>query len=416
MIARILTAESAMSFDQLEAQAQRILSAFAASGHEAVAPSVIQPAGVFLDAIGEALRARTYVFTDPGGSELCLRPDLTVPVCRLHLERDPSGLTHARYCYNGAAFRYQPASAGPTHPREFRQAGIEQIGTRPGVTPERADAECLAAVLDALAAAGLPPEAVDIRSGDLALAQAVLAAVDMPARWRRRLAGLHGRPEAFRAELARLSATPGSQAQDLAQLLGPHVRADLLDRLAATHDTPTAKADQIAIVSSHLEACSLDPIGARTVEDLAQSLAALARDAVARPLDPEATAVIERYAGITCRLADLPSALSRLAVETGVAIGPAIASVERRVAALQAADVNVGRISFCGEFGRSLAYYTGFVFEIGVPDLPQSSPIAGGGRYDGLMRACGARCDVPAVGAAIHTERLLSALAGGTAP
>ena len=35
-----------------------------------------------LDAIGEALRARTYVFIDPDGDELCLRPDLTVPALR----------------------------------------------------------------------------------------------------------------------------------------------------------------------------------------------------------------------------------------------------------------------------------------------------------------------------------------------
>ncbi|MFX9185028.1 ATP phosphoribosyltransferase regulatory subunit, partial [Acinetobacter baumannii] len=86
--------------------------------------AIIQPAGVFLDAVGETLRARTYIFNDPDGQELCLRPDLTVPTCRLHIERSADPATPARYCYNGAAFRYQPAGADAAHPREFRQAGI----------------------------------------------------------------------------------------------------------------------------------------------------------------------------------------------------------------------------------------------------------------------------------------------------
>ena len=39
--------------------------------------------------------------------------------------------------------------------------------------------------------------------------------------------------------------------------------------------------------------------------------------------------------------------------------------------------------------------------------------MAGGGRYDKLMRVVGATVDVPAVGAMIHTERLLDAVQGG---
>src|SRR5215475_6983103 len=78
--------------------------AFTRGGYERIAPAVIQPAGLFLDVVGESLRARTYVFTDPDGAELCLRPDLTVPTCRLHLERHAQPNTPARYCYSGSAF------------------------------------------------------------------------------------------------------------------------------------------------------------------------------------------------------------------------------------------------------------------------------------------------------------------------
>src|SRR5687767_6185966 len=99
-----MSAESAREFGALEAQASTLLGLFGRAGYEQVAPSIIQPADIFLDQIGEALRGRTYVFTDLAGEELCLRPDLTVPVSRLYLERHPNADQPARYCYNGPAF------------------------------------------------------------------------------------------------------------------------------------------------------------------------------------------------------------------------------------------------------------------------------------------------------------------------
>src|SRR6185295_1394141 len=124
-----MAAESARSFEALEAQATTLLDTFRRAGYEQVAPSIIQPADIFLDQIGEQIRSRTYVFTDLAGDELCLRPDLTVPVSRLYLERHPKANTVARYCYNGPAFRFQ-LQGGAAAPREFRQAGIECFGEK----------------------------------------------------------------------------------------------------------------------------------------------------------------------------------------------------------------------------------------------------------------------------------------------
>jgi ATP phosphoribosyltransferase regulatory subunit len=70
-----MTAESALHFEALEAQAEQIMGVFARAGYERVAPSFIQPAEIFLDRIGEALRNRTYVFTDPDAPALGLHPD-----------------------------------------------------------------------------------------------------------------------------------------------------------------------------------------------------------------------------------------------------------------------------------------------------------------------------------------------------
>ena len=67
--------------------------------------------------------------------------------------------------------------------------------------------------------------------------------------------------------------------------------------------------------------------------------------------------------------------------------------------------MDVGRPDFAAVFGRKLEYYTGFVFQIEAGER-RHGPVAGGGRYDRLLSDIGAPHAVPAVGCAIHTERL----------
>jgi histidyl-tRNA synthetase len=59
-------------------------------------------------------------------------------------------------------------------------------------------------------------------------------------------------------------------------------------------------------------------------------------------------------------------------------------------------------------FAPGLAYYTGLVFEVTHPDQPDW-PMAGGGRYDGLIKALGGP-DLPALGFAYTAESILTVL------
>ena len=390
-----MVAESARKFEALEAQAQRLMAVFTKAGYEAVAPAIIQPADVFLDVVGESLRARTYVFTDPDGNELCLRPDLTVPTCRLHLERHPEADVEARYCYNGPAFRFQPAGVSAAHPREFRQAGIELFGNE---SRGEAEAEVVSLILKAIRAAGL--QSFGLRIGDLGLFQALLAAIDMPDRWRARLRQQFWRPEAFREELARLTRDPAVAIHDLP--------ADLMAKLDAAD---LVKSE--SVVAGYLDQNGLELIGARSVREITQGLLSAAADANARPLSPEAADLIDAYAKVKAPARAAGARLEDLMTERGIEIEEALEAYQSRLQLLIDSGIDPALIEFSAEFGRSLEYYTGFVFEIVVPELGTGSPVAGGGRYDGLLKAVGAPEPSPAVGSAIHTERLLSTLDGG---
>lgn len=390
-----MAVETSDSFEALEAQAAVIMAVFNEAEYERVAPSIIQPADLFLDVVGERLRARTYVFTDQDGETLCLRPDITVPTARIYLQRHPYGDVPARYCYNGSVFRYQPGGGTVAHPREFRQAGIELYAQS---DDSKADAEVMLRTLEAVTAAGL--KAPRLKIGDLGMFAGLLDAIDIPERWRRRLYAQFWRPEAFRNELKRLTTMPGSAVDGLP--------ADLIAKL-----DPEAPQTAEEIVQAYLDEQGIEAVGTRSVGEISERLLSIAQDARCEPLPKSVAELIESYLTISAPVRAAAARIKDLFQRNNVDVSDALDNFERRLSLLIKGDPAMAQATFDAEFGRHFEYYTGFVFEIGCDELGPSSPLAGGGRYDEMLRAIGAPEATSAVGSAIYTDRLLLAVGGG---
>src|ERR1700704_1656918 len=159
-----------------DARANALVGTFERAGYARVQPAILQPAEPFLDLSGEDIRKRMFLTSDPHGRELCLRPDLTIPVSRDYLASPAAGQAHG-FCYGGQVFRPRQTASS-----EFLQAGIESFG-RPDIAA--ADAEMLALGLDTAAHFGLATP--DIRIGDVGLFAALIAALDLAPAWKRRL-------------------------------------------------------------------------------------------------------------------------------------------------------------------------------------------------------------------------------------
>ena len=387
-----MTAESTKAFKALEGQARDLLDLFARAGYEPVAPAFLQPAGVYLDQIGEQVRGRAYVFADLAGEELCLRPDLTVPVSRLYLERHPEAEAGARYSYNGPAFRFQPLGPSTTHPREFRQAGIECFGAS---DKESADIEVVLLAVEAVRIAGL--REYGLRFGDIALFYALIDALQLPERWRRKLRHYFWRPPVFHALLDRLSKGERPETDDLTAALVEDISGDSQDAAVET-------------VAAYLDAKEIPLAGNRSVHEIAARLRDHAADLRADPLPKEVATVIEHYLSVTAGPREAVEKIALIARGAGLDIDAALDAVLRRFDRLERDGVDLTRAAFSTEFGRRLEYYSGLVFQIEAAGMDDTEPVAGGGRYDNLLAALGAPRDVPAVGSAIHTERLLAAV------
>ncbi len=375
--------KSSTEREALARQNAAIMAVFERAGFEHIAPDIIQPADIFLERSGEDIRARTFVFNDPSGAELCLRPDLTVPACRYHLSHAKKPEAETRYCYLGTAFRFPDELFSP---QEFNQAGIEWYG---GSTPIEAEARIIKLAISALEAAGLSKLKVTL--GDLGLFNALLEDMPMPNRWRRRLRHQFWRPQAFRALLESFSKPSATQRTSISASVDAMANTNAIQ---ATEKLLTEK--------------SLTLVTDRSLADIASRLAEKFADRSEIRLAPEMLATIERYFAIEGPVTDIPKQLEALGRSTE--FDGAREWFEKRIEALEEQGLNPRRFHFNANFGRELEYYTGLVFQVEVETRNAPLAVAGGGRYDGLLQDLGATTRIPAVGCAIHTERVKAVL------
>ena len=369
--------------ETLDAQASAILTAFRARGYVCEEPSVLQPADIFLDRSGEEIRRRTFTLTDPSGRELCLRPDLTIPIC--HQAVKAKIKLPARICYNGLVFRHQPSE--PHRPTQFFQAGAELLGLADRAAGET---EIMTLTVEALHAAGLKDFSVKI--GDLALFGALVDALDVPAQWRARLKRHFWRAGYFEALLARMTQGAASDAQRLLGSLGG-----------------LTESESRAAIEGLMDLVADAPQGARTRDEIVERLMEQAADAAALRLDPRIADVITRLLAVSGTADQALADISGLMRSAGITLDTPLAAMQARLAALKSLGVAAEKITFAARFGRNMEYYTGFVFELWARDKEGPVQLAGGGRYDTLLEMLGAEKPVSAIGIAIRTERVLAA-------
>ena len=359
--------------------ADTLLLSFTQAGYVRAEPPVLQPAEPFLDLSGEDIRKSLYLTTDARGEELCLRPDLTIPVARDYLASDRSG-EPAGFCYLGPVFRFRGQQAS-----EFLQAGVESFGRQDRAA---ADAEMLALALQAASAFGVTE--VDIRTGDVALFSALIDALDLYPVWKRRLLKDFNRKVSLEQDLERLTLASGGNRNEYEGVLAALAGSDRKAALALVTDLMTIAG------ATNVGGRSVAEIADRFLEQSTLKGGALPRDA----LD-----LIKLFLAIAGNPDDAAAQLRDLARGAGLNITAAIDQFESRIGFMAARGINTALMRFSTSFGRGLDYYTGFEFELHARGNG-AEPLVAGGRYDGLMTQLGAARPIPAVGFSVWIEAL----------
>lgn len=360
-----------------------LLDHFERAGYGRREPKLLQPASVFLDRSGENFRGRLYLTNDPLGTELCLRPEYTIPICLEYLAQ--LAPKTAAYSYGGAIFRAPENSS--LKGGEFIQAGIESFGR---LDREAADAEILAVALESTKATGAKD--LKVRIGDARLVAAFLDELNLPSVWRRRVVSGHARGLSLKSIFEPISVINANVEQ-------AGVRAAL---------SRVDPADARRLVEDLLSIASITAIGGRSAAEIADRFLDQTILTSGEGVPSEKRALLEAFFAIDDTPDKASIALRRLATEANLNLSKTLDSFDTRIGFIAAHQLIIEEMIFSASFARQLDYYTGFVFEAREPDIIE--PIIGGGRYDRLLRTLGATQDIPAVGAAIWVDRLRSAI------
>ena len=359
--------------------ADTLLASFAKAGYLRAEPAILQPAEPFLDLSGEDIRKSLYLTTDASGEELCLRPDLTIPVARDYLASPRAGQP-AGFSYLGPVFRYRW-----NQPSEFLQAGVESFARQDRAA---ADAEMLALALEATSAFGLSD--VEIRTGDVALFNALIDALKLYPVWRRRLIKDFNRNISLTEDIEQLTLKTAANRNEYEGVLAALAGSD---RKAA-----------LALVTDLMSIAGTTNVGGRTVAEIADRF--LEQSTLkGGALPHNALNLIKRFLAISGDPDDAVAQLRALARDARLDITAAIDQLESRIGFMAARGIDVKTLRFSTAFGRGLDYYTGFEFELHARGNG-TEPLVAGGRYDGLMTRLGAPAPIPAVGFAAWVEAL----------
>lgn len=340
--------------------AQAIADAASALGASWIDPPVLQPSGLYLELAGEDLRARAYMLAGDDEDAFCLRPDMTAPAVRMALATSdwsqPFGVA-----YDGLVFRRQTDTSKES---EFRQIGVERFGKRDAIGA--AESAIINASLTACRSAGVAPR---MRLGDVALFEALVDACGLADAWSRRIKRAFARP----GGLAGVLKAAASEAPAADNAMG--------QALASMSE---ARAE--AVVEELLTDARIVVVGTRTVGEIAARLREKGRVEAAPAPAASALAVIADAVALEAAPDKAFAELGKIARRAGVRDAALLTTAIDRAAQRWAAVTDKPDATFSAGFGRGLAYYDGFVFELEAPKLGQRASLGGGGRYDGLLQ------------------------------
>ena len=355
-------------------------AALSLCGYRTIDTPVLEPTDIFLRKSGGELASQMYSFVEPGGHQVSLRPEFTSQVIRLFLQQEGANPLPVRWQYAGPVFRYTAGEVG--HGRQFTQVGAELIGAGGAA----AEAEVMATACGALTSLGLRPLRLVV--GDVGAVLGLLRQFSLSERATHYLLNAIGQLREGPEQLAAVRA----RAEELGLLV-------LGERQGLT-----ALSQHMAAV----DASATVTFGARTPAEILERLGRkLQASDDPRQLERamEFTSNLSRLQG---EPADTVQRARSLAASNGLDTAP-LDTLAASLAALALHDGKDVEVAVDMGLAGGIAYYTGPLFEVwGGPDA--SIKLAGGGRYDGLVKALGGSDDVPALGFAYSLEPVMDVL------
>ena len=328
-------------------------------------PSVIE-ANHIVQRSGESFRKFIFSFTDQGGNELCLRPDLTIVSCLRYLENNLKG--KEKIFYNGQAYR---KSENKKDSIVRNQVGFEIIGSR---NEKNDDKEIINTSLKCLK--NFNYSSGEITIGNVEIFNLLISKLDIPKRWKLRLSRHFWREDYFN---------------------------DLLKRLETNSDVdPTIVEIDKKRYFRMLKDDQSNIIANRTINEILSRFDKKIKDPRRPSKGRNISKIIKEFLKIKCPINNAAKVLNKFFKKYKINL-----LVDQRYFPISKNKINKLNVTFSAAFGRQLEYYTGMVFKIDIKSKSKIINCCNGGRYDKLISDLGSKKQISAVGAALNLNNLL---------
>jgi ATP phosphoribosyltransferase regulatory subunit len=323
-------------------------------------PSVIEVNHI-VQRSGENFRKFIFSFIDQNGSELCLRPDLTIASCLRYLERNLKG--KEKIFYSGQAYR---KSQNKKDSIIRDQVGFEIIGSK---DEKNDDKEIINTSLKSLQ--NIKYSSGTLTIGNVEIFNLLISKLDIPKRWKLRLSRHFWREQYFN---------------------------DLLKRLETNSDVdPTIVEIDKKRYFKMLKEDLSKVVANRSIGEILKRFDNKIRDPRGASKGKNMSKIIKEFLKIKCPINNAASELNKFFKKNKINL-----IVDQKYFPISDNKVSKLNVVFSTSFGRQLEYYTGMVFKIDIKSKSKKKNIINGGRYDKLISDLGSNNQVAAVGAALN--------------
>jgi len=323
-------------------------------------PSVIE-ANHIVQRSGENFRKFIFSFIDQNGSELCLRPDLTIASCLRYLENNLK--RKEKIYYSGQAYR---KSQNKKDSIIRDQVGFEIIGSK---DEKNDDKEIINTSLKSLQ--NIKYSSGILTIGNVEIFNLLISKLDIPNRWRLRLSRHFWREKYFN---------------------------DLLKRLETNSDVdPTIVEIDKKRYFKMLKEDLSKVIAGRSINEILKRFDNKIRDPRGARKGENVSKIIKEFLKIKCPINKAASELNKFFKKNKINL-----VVDQKYFPVSENKISKLNVVFSASFGRQLEYYTGMVFKIDIKSKLKNKNIINGGRYDKLISDLGSKNQVAAVGAALN--------------
>ncbi len=323
-------------------------------------PSVIE-ANHIVQRSGENFRKFIFSFVDQNGTELCLRPDLTIVSCLRYLENNYKG--KKKISYSGQAYR---KSQNKKDSIIRDQIGFEIIGSK---NEKDDDKEIINTSLKSLQ--NLKYSSGKLTLGNIEIFNLLIAKLDIPKRWKLRLSRHFWRENYFN---------------------------DLLKRLETNSDVdPTIVEIDKKRYLKMLKEDKSSVIAGRSIEEILRRFDKKIKDPRRTSKGRNVSKVIREFLKIKCPINKTAEKLNKFFKKHRINL-----AVDQKYFPVSKNKIAKLNVIFSTSFGRQLEYYTGMVFKINLKINSKKINVVNGGRYDRLISDLGFKKQVSAVGAAVN--------------